>query len=130
MKEEGRPPSCSCNAAPKLIFACSGAADVGRISDLAARQASAEGVGKMFCLAGIGGRVRGIMETTRVAAAILALDGCPLDCARNTLQEAGFDRFEHLRLSDLGMEKGESPVSDERVDHVVRCATMRLARGD
>jgi uncharacterized metal-binding protein len=32
--------SCACNAAPTLIFACSGAADVGAIADQAARQLS------------------------------------------------------------------------------------------
>ena len=79
------------------MFACSGAADAGEISDLAARKLTAESTGKMFCLAGIGGRVSGIMET-KAAAAILALDGCPLDCARKTLEEAGFSDFEHLRL--------------------------------
>ena len=45
---------------------------------------TAEGAGKMFCLAGIGGRVSGIMETTRVATAIsgdrrLPVGLCPED---------------------------------------------------
>ena len=104
MTEANQNACCSCSAAPKLIFACSGAADVGRISDLAARKLTAEGAGKMFCLAGIGGHVTGIVATTRAAAAILAIDGCPLDCARKTLEASEFRQFEHLRLSDLGME--------------------------
>lgn len=118
---------CSCDSAPKLIFACSGAADVGHVADQAARRLTAAGVGKMFCLAGIGGRVSGIVQTTKVAASVLAIDGCPLDCARKTLEEAGFSEFEHLRLSDLGMEKGKSPATDERVDEAVRHAKLRLA---
>ena len=117
---------CSCSAAPKLIFACSGAADVGHLADLAARKLTAEGAGKMFCLAGVGGRVSGILETTKAAAATVAIDGCTLDCARKTLEEAGFDRFEHVRLSDLGLEKGKSPVTDERIDTVVRQARSQL----
>jgi uncharacterized metal-binding protein len=117
----------SCGVAPKLIFACSGAADVGQIADLAARKLTAEGAGKMFCLAGIGGRVSGIMKTTEAASAILAIDGCPLDCARQTLEQAGFQEFEHLRLSDLEMEKGKSPATDERVDKVARRGRTRLA---
>ena len=127
MSDEKSRTSCACDAAPKLIFSCSGAADVGHISDLAARKLTADGAGKMFCLAGVGGRVSGIMETTKAASATLAIDGCPLDCARKTLEEAGFTEFEHLRLSDLGMEKGKSPVTDERVDKVVRRGKMRLA---
>ncbi len=126
MAETSKQAAC-CGAAPTLIFACSGAADVGHISDLAARKLTAAGAGKMFCLAGIGGRVSGIMASTQAAAAILAIDGCPLDCARKTLEEAGFRQFEHLRLSDLGMEKGKSPATEERVETVVGRAGVRLA---
>lgn len=127
MAETNQQAKCGCGTAPKLIFACSGAADVGQIADLAARRLAAEGAGKMFCLAGVGGRISGIMATTEAAAAILAIDGCPLDCARKTLEEAGFSEFEHLRLSDLGMEKGQSPAAEERVGAVVGRAKARLA---
>jgi uncharacterized metal-binding protein len=120
-------PVCACGTAPKLIFACSGAADVGQISDLAARKLTAEGAGRMFCLAGIGGRVSGIVATTQAAARILAIDGCPLDCARKTLEQAGFAQFEHLQLSDLGMEKGKTPASEEAVATVVARGKARLA---
>ena len=46
--------ACACGSAPKLIFACSGAADVGAIADQAARKLTKDGAGKMYCLAGIG----------------------------------------------------------------------------
>ena len=117
-----------CTPASKLIFACSGAADVGKIADLAARRLTADGVGKMFCLAGVGGRVKGIMETTKAAQAILAIDGCPLHCARNTLEQAGFKKFEHLCLSDLGMEKGKTPATDKAVNKVAAQGKARLAK--
>ena len=107
--------SCSCSTAPKLIFACSGAADVGALSDQAARRLTQHGVGKMFCLAGIGGRVSGIVKSTEAASAILAIDGCPLSCAKRSLEAAGFSKFEHLQLAALGFEKGKSPVNDEAI---------------
>ena len=113
---EGR--SCECSVAPKLIFACSGGADTGEITDRAARKMGADGAGKLFCLAGIGGRVSGIMVSTQAAFRILVIDGCPLDCARRTLEEAGFDNFEHLRVTDLRMKKGESPPTPERIGAV------------
>ena len=126
MSQADKPAEACCGPGPKLIFACSGAADVGKISDLAARKLTAEGAGKMFCLAGIGGRVSGIMETTRVATAILAIDGCPLDCAKNTLEQAGFTNYEHVQLSDLGMEKGKTAPTDEAVAKVVDLGKSRL----
>lgn len=39
--------SCACGVGPKLIFACSGAADVGAIADQAARKLTKDGAGKM-----------------------------------------------------------------------------------
>ncbi|MCK5564895.1 MAG: putative zinc-binding protein [Planctomycetes bacterium] len=110
--------SCECSGGPKLIFACSGAADVGAIADQAARKMAKEGVGKMFCLAGIGGRISGIMKTTESAESILAIDGCPLDCVKNSLQQAGFNQFEHLQLADLGLEKCSSQVTEENIGKV------------
>lgn len=119
-------PAC-CSGGAKLIFACSGAADVGKISDLAARKLAEEGVGKMFCLAGIGGRVSGIMATTQGAQAILAIDGCPLHCARHTLEQAGFKKFEHLCLKDIGMEKGKTPATEQAVAKAAARGRTRLA---
>ena len=107
--------SCSCSGGPRLIFACSGAADVGAIADQAARRLSKEGVGKMFCAAGIGGRVSCIMKTTESEDRILAIDGCPLSCVKNSLEQAGFNKFEHLQLADLGMVKCSSPVTEENI---------------
>jgi len=118
-------PSCACGAAPTLIFACSGAADVGAIADHAARRLTASGWGRMFCLAGIGGKVPGILKTTESAARILAIDGCPLDCARLSLEQAGFKSVQHLRLTDIGLEKGKSPLSE---DYVVKAVTAAQAK--
>ena len=115
-----------CCAAPTLIFACSGAADVGGIADIAARKLTADGAGKMYCLAGIGGRVAGIIKTTKEAEKILAIDGCPLDCTKLSLEEAGFKEFEHMKVTDLGLEKGKSSPSEENISTVVQVALSKL----
>lgn len=119
---------CACSQAPKLVFSCSGAADVGEIADQAARKLTRDGKGKMFCLAGIGGRVSGIVKNTEAASLIVAVDGCPLDCARKTLEEAGFTDFQHVRVTDLGLTKGESPCTEDRRDHVASHIEALLAR--
>ena len=117
---------CACGAASKLVFACSGAADVGAVADLAARKMTRDGVGKMFCLAGIGGRVPGIMATTAAAAKVLEIDGCPLNCVKGTLEQAGFTTFEHLQLADLGMEKGKTPATPEAVEKAAAAGAAKL----
>lgn len=123
MSEQGT----SCSGGPKLIFACSGCADVGEVADRAARQMTKDAIGKMFCLAGIGGRVPGIMKTTESASKILAIDGCELDCVKKCLDLAGFDSFTQIRVTDLGMVKGRTRVDDQAVGAVVEAASGVLA---
>jgi uncharacterized metal-binding protein len=119
--------SCGCGSLPTLIFACSGAADVGAIADKAARQMTREGIGKMSCLAGIGGRVSGMMASAAGAAKLLAIDGCAQSCAKKCLEHAGFTNFAHVQLAELGMEKGKSTPTVERVNEVVRAGAAALA---
>ena len=108
-----------CNGGPRLIFACSGGADVGEIADRAARELTKNGLGKMFCLAGVGGRIAGIIKKTGEASDILAIDGCDLDCTKNCLEQAGFTRFKHLRITNLGMDKGQTPATEDNIVKVV-----------
>jgi len=110
---------CTCQAAPKLIFPCSGASDVGGLSDRATRQMTLDLEGKMYCLAGIGGRVEGIMANMKAAARVLVIDGCKEECARKTMELAGFSGFAHLQLErDLGFEKGATRVTAARIRQV------------
>ncbi len=122
--------ACACNAAPTLLFACSGAADVGLLSDRAVREMARQGAGRMFCLAGIGGRVSGIMQSTEAATNILAVDGCKLHCARHCLEQAGIAGFAHLGLESMGYEKGKSPVTDEVVAQVAHAGMNLMNQGD
>ena len=124
--DTAKPQPVCCSPAAKLVFPCSGAADVGEIADHAARRLNADGVGKMSCLAGIGGRVKNLLEIAQAAQVILAIDGCPLHCARNTLQTAGFTKFAHVCLVDLGMEKGKTPATAEAVAKVVSEGKIKL----
>jgi uncharacterized metal-binding protein len=79
----------------------------------------------MFCTAGLGGRISGILKTTEAAKGVLAIDGCPLNCVKSSLEQAGFTTFQHLQLADLGLEKCKSPVTEESINKVmVRAAEM------
>jgi len=120
-------PQCSCTTAPKLVFPCSGASDVGGLSDRAARQMTLDLMGKMYCLAGIGGRVEGIMANTKEAARVLVIDGCKEECARKTMELAGFKGFQHLRLADMGFEKGKTRVTAARIREVAAKGAELLA---
>lgn len=118
---------CDCNAAPTLIFACSGCADIGEVTDQAARKLTKDGVGKMFCLAGIGGRIESFVTGAQSAGKILVIDGCPMDCGRKTLECVGIGDMRHLRATDLGLVKGKTPATDENIEQVARHGEALLA---
>jgi uncharacterized metal-binding protein len=115
------------NKTSTVVYACSGCSDAGEIADRIARQLTREGVAQMSCLAGIGGRVKSLLLKAENAERILAVDGCPLNCARHTLELAGFKKFDHLELHKLGIRKGSAPVTGERVATGVASAKKILA---
>ncbi len=106
----------------RMVFACSGAADVGAISDLAARRLGSERTASMCCTAAISAGITDIIAKARDASKILAIDGCKENCAKKILEQAQFTDFSHLQLGLLGMEKGKTPVTDERVEIAVEQA--------
>lgn len=121
--------ACQCNedaGLPPLVYPCSGAADVGEIADRAARRLDADETARMSCLAGVSARVSGLMASAAAAPALLAIDGCPQDCARKTLTAAGFTAIKHVRVTDLGFPKGKSPADAAAVDRVVQAAVLVL----
>ncbi len=117
---------CACEGDVKLIFPCSGAADVGEISDRTARDMTARGYGKMFCLAGVGGNISSIIASAKGADHVMVIDGCGLECAKRTMEERGIEKFLHFRVTDLGIEKSKSPATTERINKVVDYAKSLL----
>lgn len=111
-------PKCTCNGVTDLMFCCSGAADTAEIGDRAVRTLHKAGEAKMFCLAGIAGDVELIVVNSKAASRPLVVDGCDSDCAMKTMRKNGFTDFVHFRVTDVGWEKGKTPVTDERVAEI------------
>jgi len=112
-------PKDGCYGDSNLMFCCSGAADTAEIGDLAVRRLHKSKEAKMFCLAGIAGGVELIVTNTQAAGRLVVVDGCDSDCARLTMEKNGFRDFAHFRVTDLGWEKGKTPVSEERIAAVM-----------
>ena len=81
----------------------------------------------MSCLAGVGGQVKHLVAVAKNAERVLVIDGCPINCARKTLELAGVTKFDHLELHTLGLRKGTCPVTEENVTVGVEAAKARLA---
>ena len=115
------------NSKPRvMVYACSGCSDAGELADRIARRLAREGIAQMSCLAGIGGRVKSLVNQAEDAERILVIDGCPLACGRNTFKLAGIDRIEHLGLHELGLRKGSCPVSERSISVGLNAARERI----
>ena len=112
---------CCCSAKRNILFyACSGGANVAEIADRAARELMFSGDGTMFCLAGLGAGIDGMIQTARDADMNVVIDGCPMECARKTFDRAGVSDYTPLLVTELGIEKVKGvPATEEQVDRIV-----------
>jgi len=103
-----------------LLYACSGGANVAEIADRAARELMFAGCGSMFCLAGIGAGIQGMVQKAKDADVNVVIDGCPVDCAKKIFDNAGVTNYQYIRVTDLGIEKVKGVrATDEQVAAVV-----------
>jgi uncharacterized metal-binding protein len=92
---------------------------VGQLSTRAAVELTQEGLGKMYCLAGIGGQLKGFVQSAKDVPVIAAIDGCAVGCARAILKNAGIQNYNYIVLTDLGIEKNKNfNLSDEDITRV------------
>lgn len=110
--------SCGCGSDEKirLVYACSGAADVGQIADCVARRLDDEEWGGMSCLSGIGANLSGFIESAREAENII-IDGCPVGCGRKMFEAHNLP-FTEIILTQLGLVKGATPQTREIVERM------------
>ena len=96
---------CGCGAVNVAIFPCVGASNVGQLSNKIAIELDKKGIGNLMCTVGIGARAPGLMKSAEASDRIIAIDGCPVNCASKTLELAGFKVDSHIIISELGIKK-------------------------
>lgn len=110
---------CSCGGSkPVIFYACSGAADVGLLSDLTARKLSDDKMGVMSCLAAVGAGLSGFVESAKAADRCVAIDGCMTACAKKNLEKAGIAPVSFV-LTEMGYSKGSTDVNENAVNEAV-----------
>lgn len=102
-----------------MLLACSGASNVGQLTNQACVELTQEGFGKMFCLAGVGGRLQGFIQSVKDAPELVVLDGCEKGCAKAIMQEAGLPLRGYVVLTQQGIAKNKDlNLKREQVDQV------------
>lgn len=115
----------SCCAGKKtLVFACSGASNVGQLSNEAAKRLDQQGVGSFFCMAGVGGGLGGFVSKSCAADATIVIDGCDVGCVKAAFEREGVPISKYVVITDLGIEKGHHfNLEDTQIETV--CAAAR-----
>lgn len=106
---------CLCGSSDVRVVACSGASNVGQIANQAAIDLAKQKVAGFFCLAGVGGHIKGMVKSAKEAGLMIAIDGCPVQCAAKTLQHAEIEPAIQVIVTDLGIEKSHDIALDEKI---------------
>ena len=98
------------NTHENVIFSCyGGASNTGITSGLACLEAVKElGLEKaaIMCLGGLPTNVKPVFGKTRAAKKIITVDGCPFECSRKIVEQAGFKPTKSIVLTrDISMKK-------------------------
>ena len=106
---------CMCGSSDMRVVACSGASNVGQIANQAAIELAREKVAGFFCLAGVGGHIKGMVRSAKEADLMISIDGCPVQCAAKTLQHKETEPAIQIIITDLGIEKSHDIALDEKI---------------
>ena len=109
--------TCNCGCSESMVIACSGAADVGYISDQVSRKLSRNNMCKMSCMALFATCDDQKLNELKTKD-ILVIDGCSENCGKKVMENKGIENYSYLRITDLGYEKGKTPTSKDIVQAV------------
>ena len=95
-----------------LVYACSGCSNVAQLANDLAVVLDREGSAQMSCIAGVGGKVKQLVKVAQSGRPILAVDGCPLNCVKQTLATVDVVPTWHIELTTLGYKKRDHENCD------------------
>lgn len=88
-----------------LVYSCSGCSSAAQMANYIAVKLDRRDEAEMSCIAGVGGDVGPLVRTARSGRPILALDGCALQCVKNSLAQRGVQPARHVLLGEYGVRK-------------------------
>lgn len=88
-----------------LVYSCSGCSSAAQMANDLAVRLDRERLAEMSCIAGVGGDVEPLVEIATSGRPMLVIDGCPLECARESLENHGVTPDRHVNLAKRGVPK-------------------------
>ena len=102
-----------------LVYSCSGCSSAAQLANTLALRLDRDGEAQMSCIAGVGADLPNFVQQATSGRPILALDGCPPACVRNSLKRHGVDPDRYVQLQKHGVKKryGQD-AADEDVERL------------
>jgi len=127
-RQEDTATTCECSAEDIVILPCAGGSNCGQITNQVAVSLDVLGIGHIYCLAGIGAHIDGMVESARGAKRIVALDGCQVACAKKTIEHAGLTVTDWICVTDEGISKSHKLLLEqEDIEFITERAKELLA---
>lgn len=116
-----------------VVYSCSGCSSAAQMANHIAVRLDREGCAEMSCIAGLGGDVPSLVRKAREAVAggraILAIDGCVLSCARQTLARHGIVPTRHVELWRMGVPKRQHEDFDAQQADALLARCREISAG-
>jgi uncharacterized metal-binding protein len=118
---------CLCEGGQAVILPCSGGSNCGQIANAAAVDLTQQGLGHIYCLAGIAAHIAGMIDSARSAQRLLVIDGCSVACALKAVRHAGLEPTDYIDVTQEGVAKNHNfDLSPDEVKAVVAKARALL----
>ena len=88
-----------------LIYSCSGCSSAAQMANSLAVRLDRKGIAEMSCIAGVGGDVASLVRVAKSGKAIIAIDGCALNCVQACLKKHDLTPSLSFTLSDYEIKK-------------------------
>ncbi|HOQ31505.1 MAG TPA: putative zinc-binding protein [Candidatus Hydrogenedens sp.] len=119
--------NCSNEEGVTLIYSCSGVANTGLIADRVMRNLVREKVCRGSCLSGVASDASGFIQSALAANKNVVIDGCSVACGKKIFEKREIP-FEHIVITDLGVEKGKTIVTDELVQQMTEVIKEKIQK--
>lgn len=98
-----------------LVYACSGGSGAGQVANGVAVALDRLDIAEMASISAVGGCVARHLELLASGRPIIAIDGCPYDCACEVLAQKHVVPILHIRLDRRGTERHRHQSYDDSV---------------
>lgn len=88
-----------------LVYSCSGCSSAAQLANHVAVKLDRLGLAEMSCVAGVGGDVPYLVKIACSGRLIIAIDGCPLACAKSCLGRHGLVPARHYQMQHYWVKK-------------------------